>query len=151
MTIRILVTVSRSWSAWSVMRSALETTYAKYPGAILVHGDAARGDRDAAGMWRGLGGKDEPWPADWQRCASDCRHKPAHTSNNHNYCPYAGFRRNTAMVESAPAMVLAFIRDNSRGATHCAQAAEDAGIPVVRYDQGSPGPVLANVAEEPAA
>jgi hypothetical protein len=82
MTVRILVTVSRSWSSWSVMREAL------------------------------------------QRCP-----------NRTEVCRFAGMRRNLAMVQSSPDLVLAFIRKASKGATHCAQAAEDAGIPVVRYLQ----------------
>lgn len=43
--------------------------------------------------------------------------------------------RYLAMVESAPDLCLAFIRNGSKGASHCAQAAEDAGIPTVRYTQ----------------
>jgi hypothetical protein len=151
MSIRILVTVSRSWTSWSVMRSALETTYAKHPGAVLVHGANPKGDNTAAMMWRALGGREESWPADWDHCGADCRHKPKARSNGGTYCPYAGYRRNTAMVESGPALCLAFIANASKGATHCAQAAEDAGIPVVRYLQGSPDPVLANVTEGEAA
>lgn len=36
------------------------------------------------------------------------------------------------MVAKAPALVLAFIRANSAGATGCAELAERAGIPTVR-------------------
>lgn len=54
MTARILVTVSRSWTAWPVMRQALEQVHAQHPGAVLVHGDAPKGDRDAAGLWRAV-------------------------------------------------------------------------------------------------
>lgn len=117
---RILVTVSRSWTSWSTMRTALEKVWAELPGSVLVHGDCPKGDRDAAGMWRGLGGEVEAWPAQW------AQHGKA-----------AGFIRNTAMVESAPDLVLAFVAGNSKGASHCAQLAEDAGITVVRYAQGS--------------
>lgn len=131
MTVRILVTVSRSWSQWSTMRAALETVHKRHPGAVLVHGDAPRGDRDAAGIWRSLGGEVEPWPAKWTEHGADCR-----CVLRHRRCPYAGFRRNIAMVESAPALCLAFINNQSRGASHCARAAEDAGIPTVRYTQG---------------
>jgi hypothetical protein len=118
MTVRILITVSRTWSEWSTMRTALEKVHTEYPGAVLVHGDCPKGDRDAAGMWRGLGGEVEAWPAQWAQQGRS-----------------AGFIRNTAMVKSAPALVLAFINGHSRGASHCAQLAEDAGIPVVRYEQ----------------
>lgn len=116
---RVLVTCSRSWTSWSTMRTALEKVYAEYPDAVLVHGDCPKGDRDAAGMWRGLGGEVEAWPAQWAQQGRA-----------------AGFIRNTAMVESAPALVLCFLNGNSKGASHCAQLAEDAGIPVVRYVQG---------------
>jgi hypothetical protein len=98
------------------MRQALETTYAAYPNAILVHGDCPDGDRQAAGIWRGLGGECEAHPADWEE------HGRA-----------AGPIRNQRMVESGINACLAFIRNGSRGASHCAALAEDAGIPTVRY------------------
>lgn len=143
MTVRVLVTCSRSWSAWSVMREALEKVHATHPDATQVHGAAPHGDRDAARIWRGLGGAVEPWPADWTRCDPRCRHRTRQKLDRaglfqNYYCPYAGYRRNIAMVESAPDMALAFIRNKSRGATHCAGLAEDAGIPTVRYVQENP-------------
>lgn len=141
MTVRIVVTVSRSWSSWSVMREALTQCHAQHPDAVLVHGDAPKGDRDAAGIWRGMGGEVEAWPAEWTKCAPDCRHparrKLDSAGHFRTYCPYAGFRRNLAMVESAPDLCLAFIHRKSKGASHCAQAAEGAGIAVVRYEQGA--------------
>jgi len=129
--VRVLVTVSRSWRGWKVMREALEQVHAKYPDAVLVHGDAPRGDRDAANLWRGMGGEVEAWPANWREHGVDCR-----CPNRTAVCRYAGMRRNLAMVESAPALCLAFIHNRSKGATHCADAAEAAGIRVLRYPGG---------------
>lgn len=131
MTVRILVTVSRSWSLWSTMRTAFEQCHAEHPTAVLVHGDAPRGDRDAAGIWRGLGGQVEPWPARWREHGDDCR-----CPDRNGTCRFAGMRRNLAMVQSSPDLCLAFINRGSKGATHCAQAAEDAGIPTLYYRQG---------------
>jgi hypothetical protein len=139
MTIRILITVSRSYNEWSTMRTALEKVYAEYPDAVLVHGGARPGDCDAARMWKDLGGAVEPpWKPDWPTCATDC--KPGHRKVNRvgqEYCPTAGMRRNVAMVESAPDLVLAFVdpKSKTQGASHCARIAKDAGIPVVRYEQ----------------
>lgn len=115
---RILITCSRSWSEWSTVRRVLGEIHDRYPDAILVHGDAPQGDRQVAAIWQSMGGATEPHPADWKR------HKRA-----------AGFRRNAAMVESSPAMTLAFIRDSSAGASHTADLSEGAGIPTVRYVQ----------------
>lgn len=42
--------------------------------------------------------------------------------------------RNSAMVDTQPAGVLAFIQDNSPGASHCAREATKKGIPVRRWD-----------------
>jgi hypothetical protein len=131
---RVLVTVSRSWSAWPVMREALAQVHAKYPDAVLVHGDAPRGDRDAAGLWRAVGGTEvEAWPAKWREHGDDCR-----CPDRKTVCRFAGLRRNLAMVESAPDLCLAFVNKRSRGATQCAEAAEAAGITTLIHRQEEP-------------
>lgn len=141
MNVRILVTVSRSYREFSTMREVLTEVYSRHPEAILEHGDCEDGDRDAAGMWRGLGGVDKAYPADWDHCSIDCPqmpHRKIRRKTGESYCPGAGMRRNTERVESAPDLVLAFLDPKSRtkGAFRTAQMAEDAGIPTVRYEQG---------------
>ena len=119
---RILITCSRTWSDWPTMREVLEKVHTEHPNAVLVHGACPRGDMAAAVMWRRLGGVDEPHPARWR-------------PERGGYNPRAGFERNARMVESNPALVIAFIRDASKGASHTADLAEGAGLPVVRYTQ----------------
>ncbi|MGH8878010.1 MAG: hypothetical protein ACRD0P_11805, partial [Stackebrandtia sp.] len=51
----------------------------------------------------------------------------------------AGPARNAAMVHTRPALCLAFIRDHSRGASHCADLAERTGIPTRRYRHTTEG------------
>lgn len=113
---RILVTISRRWKRWTQVREVLTAIHVRFPGAVLVHGDCPDGDRTAAGIWKSLGGTDEPHPADWKA-----------------FGRAAGFARNAQMVESGISMTVAFIRNRSAGATHCAGLSDDAGIPTVRY------------------
>jgi hypothetical protein len=49
------------------------------------------------------------------------------------YNPQAGLLRNREMVDQGAFVCLAFIRNGSPGATHCADLAEAAGIPTRRY------------------
>ena len=121
MSMRILVTGSRTWAGTSVIRTALARYF--HPAAVLVSGACPRGaDAIAEYVWRGWGGRVERHPAEWDR-----------------YGKSAGFRRNAAMVDMGAAVCLAFIRDGSQGATHTAALAEAAGIPVERYAEGGDG------------
>jgi hypothetical protein len=117
---RILVTGSRDWEDLTLICSALAAAAAGTPDEqiVLIHGACPTGaDRMAAAF---AGGKDwgiERHPADWDR-----------------YGKSAGFRRNAEMVALGANVCVAFIKNGSRGATHTADLAEKAGIPVKRYE-----------------
>ena len=124
---RILVTGSRNWWPPSTVHQWLSyyaiRTELNEP-FIVVHGGCSTGADQAADRWvemhRGTGVPviGEAHPAIWRP--------------NGIYNPQAGLLRNRKMVELGADLCLAFIRDGSRGATHCAGLAEEAGIPTRR-------------------
>lgn len=75
----------------------------------------AGADRIAEEIWGLWGGTIERHPAPWSR------HGRA-----------AGFRRNAEMVATGASVCLAFIRDNSRGASHTRPARRDRQHPPLR-------------------
>ena len=108
---RVLVTGSRTWTDTAVIRDALAQVW--HPAAVLVSGANPRGaDRLAEQCWTAWGGTVERHPANWDQ------HGRA-----------AGIRRNQHMIGLGADLCLAFIRNNSPGATHCATTTHQAGIP----------------------
>ena len=115
---RILVTGSRDWTDEQRIFEAL-LLYSGGRGTILVHGACPTGadaiaDRIAS---------DWPWeieryPADWNK-----------------YGKRAGFIRNKEMVDLGADICLAFIKNNSKGASMTATIAERAGIRTVRFTE----------------
>lgn len=135
MTYRVLITGSRTWGDRDLIYAELDALLAEHGSLVVVHGACPRGADAMAVAW--VTGRwtfafadvgHEPHPADWQR------HKGA-----------AGRRRNLAMIETNPDECLAFIapcaKDSCRkprphgshGASHCADAAERAGVPTRRW------------------
>ena len=111
---RVLVTGSRTWTDQALIAAALREHWGD--GAVLVSGACPHGaDAIAERLWRGWGGQVERHPADWGTGRG------------------AGMERNAAMVAAGADVCLAFIRDDSRGATHAAKLADLTGIPVRRY------------------
>ena len=112
---RILVTGSRDWSHRDVMADALRGFSDGSP-ITIVHG-GARGADQMAGEWaRKHGLEEEVFPAQW---------------NTHG--KRAGFVRNAEMVATQPDVCVAFIKNQSKGATMTADLAEAAGIPTYRW------------------
>ena len=126
---RIGVTISRDWptdpDSCEVIVDALYDAAKDSQGRTLsfhkldlVHG-ASQMDWFIAGVAYVLGfGGLEAHPADW------VKHKRA-----------AGPIRNQEMVDSGADVWLAFIKNGSPGATDCARRAEEAGIPVKRFER----------------
>ena len=119
---RVLVTGSRTWRDRAAIVDALDELHAEYGALIVVHGGAVGADR-MAGQWvqgmrhaHVLSVTAEPHAADWRQHGKQ-----------------AGFIRNAEMVALGADVCLAFIRENSPGASHCAALAGKAGIPVRRF------------------
>lgn len=129
---RVLVTGSRTWDDAKTIRQALEAAAvglaaARVPTMTVVHGACPNGADELADQWiryhRG-----EPFvtaerhPAQWRK-----------------FGKRAGMVRNEQMVAAGADLALAFIRDGSPGATHCAELASDRGIPLRVWHYGEPG------------
>lgn len=137
---RLLVTGSRTWTNRRVIYDALldARDYLGWPdvAVTLMHGGASGADRIASVIGKSWGMPVMTMRADWLApCRAECA--PDHRRTNpegESICPMAGLYRNAAMVEAGADLVLAFILNGSRGATHCASLAERAGIPVRRFE-----------------
>lgn len=117
---RILVTGSRDWDdQWVLENAAVEALRELgIREATLVSGGCPTGaDRMMEDFWHmSRLGKVEYHPADWSKHGRK-----------------AGFVRNAEMVNLGADICLAFIKNNSKGATMTADMAEKKGIPVKRY------------------
>jgi hypothetical protein len=118
---RLLVTGSRKWDDRDAIRDALYVAFLQLGGQggeriTLVHGGAIGADLIASEIWT----RESGMPVEEHRAMWEIWGKRA------------GVYRNQVMVEKGADLCMAFILDSSSGASHCAQLAEDAGIPV-RY------------------
>lgn len=114
---RILVTGSREWTDTEVIRQALAEHAKLTEKTVVIDGACPRG-ADKIAHWFAVawGWRTERYLADWE-----------------THGKRAGFIRNAEMVAAGADVCLAFIKDGSKGATHCANLAENAGIPVRRF------------------
>lgn len=132
--VRILFTGSRTWDNIERIWDECDTLLVDHGPYTAVHGGCPDGADQHVSDWiahqvaKGIPIVEEVHPADWTRCVPSCRHR---TRQRHGrpYCPAAGPRRNAVMVALGATEYRAFIRDNSPGATGCADLADRAGIP----------------------
>jgi YspA, cpYpsA-related SLOG family len=117
---RLLVTGSRTWTDYSVIRDTLYMAFLQLGGQAepitLVHGGAKGADMMAGEIWS----RNSGMPVEVHRAMWEIWGKKA------------GRNRNEVMVSLGADLCLAFIKDSSAGASHCAAIAEAASIPV-RY------------------
>lgn len=120
---RLLVTGSRTWLnedkvAFELGRAVGELSNGGEK-VTVVHGGANGVDSMVHQLAASIGIPVEVHRAEWRPYGI--------------YNPQAGRYRNQVMVDLGADLCLAFIKAGSHGASHCAQAAEDAGIPVRIY------------------
>ena len=114
---RVLVTGSRDYPWWNdVNRALLEYLHDAF-NITIVHGACPRG----ADMWAQRfvdyqKVRCEQYPAEWDK-----------------YGKRAGYVRNADMVALGADLCLAFINEESKGATMTADLAENSGIRTIRY------------------
>lgn len=121
---RILITGSRDWP--EEQKDTIELALVLYLSNVeggeevtVVHGGARGADVMAGELAKGMNLQVEVHALtkkDWDRDGKK-----------------AGFIRNSKMVELGADICLAFIKDNSRGATMCADLAEKKGIATIRW------------------
>lgn len=114
---RVLITGSRNWSDWQLIKDVLVDVCKDDEGITIVSGDCPTGaDRIATDLAEMRGWKIEKYPANWEM-----------------YGKSAGPIRNKRMVELGADICVAFIRDSSAGATNTANLAQKAGIETLVY------------------
>ena len=127
---RVLITGSRQWVDGQAIFNDLDAEYdasggPRGEGLTVVHGGAAGADH-LAGKW-----------VEYRREAGFLNiHAEVHLANWDLHGRKAGVLRNLEMIGARVDICLAYIYDNSRGATHCSTAAHQAGIEtrVTRFD-----------------
>ena len=120
MTKRILVTGSRDWTDQVVIVEALWQAVQDLGDSdiSLVHGACPTGaDHIADMVWATNQFPVERYPAQWELGKR------------------AGFLRNKEMVDLGPDICLAFIKNQSKGASMTARLAEAAGIETRRFTE----------------
>lgn len=119
---RILITGSRDWTDGDFIERIL-SWHMYTPVPIIVHGGCRGADQIAGSIARKWGLQEEVYPAEW---------------NSHGI--RAGYIRNRKMVDLGADICLAFILNQSKGATMCANLADKAGIRTMRYYADEPAP-----------
>ncbi len=114
---RILVTGSRDWDDSFAVGKVISMHLDDDSNHVIVQGGCPTGaDLFAREFAAQRGIKVESHLADWKQ-----------------YGRSAGPKRNAEMVRLGADCCLAFIKNGSKGATHCAKLAGESGIPVVSY------------------
>ncbi len=115
---RILITGSRDWDDMAQIWDELNLLTGEDVGHTLVSGACPKGaDRMAE---------------DWAECQPDVEIE-RHPADWDKYGKRAGFIRNDEMVKLGADVCLAFIKNESKGASMTARLAEEAGIPTKRF------------------
>lgn len=155
--IQILITGSKTWDDYNTIARAIsiavDDLISQNPNdteIVVRHGDCPTGADSMADEFanklsrlmaspraktkKGYTVRVEKYPANWYKSCNEkenCQH--VRYSSGRKWFACAGFVRNEKMVSMGADICLAFIKNNSPGASGTARLAEKAGIRVVKY------------------
>lgn len=128
--LRILITGSRTWPkpVW-VMETIADYMlehFVEGVSFVVVQGEAHGADLHAKDAAKAL--KEAGWPVTYER----------HSADWQKHGRRAGYLRNQSMVNLGADVCLAFIHNDSKGATMCRNLAAQAGIPIREFRINTP-------------
>jgi hypothetical protein len=147
---RLLITGSRDWnhlpSVDAVLAHYTREAFSHGQQLVVVHGKARSGGDALAASWvhtrarNGWPVTQEPHPAHWNGpCAPECEPDHRQQRNGHEWCPFAGHRRNQEMVDSGVLVCVGFHRNGSSGTRDCLRRATTADVRTLRISWASRG------------
>lgn len=127
---RVLVTGSRTWLGWDTIRNALSGIAGQHKeGTVtLVVGDARGADFMAKYIVNNDGNPEMGIDSRYLNWNIE-----QHNAEWDIFGKRAGYLRNQAMVDSGIDVALAFIRNDSRGATMCAKLAQEREVKTIIF------------------
>lgn len=136
---RVVMTGSRTWTDEAIIKEALCEALEYFnleenpEKLILINGTAAGADRMASKIAKSLNMTVEDFPARWNthsegKCLPEKPDNGSRCYFGRPTCKLAGHRRNDEMLDSGAILLLAFVHNNSKGATHAVKSAESRHI-----------------------
>lgn len=139
---RLLVTASTDWTEplaiWQTLDNYRHLALKQGKTLVIVHGDAAGGDQIAKLFAQvHVGCSEEGHPAAWKApCRTYCPPGHRRRGKHGDYCPAAGMYRNKEQIVGPGGDAgVAFIKNNSPGASGCRKMMRAAGIDVLTVVQ----------------
>lgn len=124
--LKLAIVGSRGWKDEELLRLRLDQMHAKYTIDLVISGGAAGADQLGEEWARENDVPTVIHTPDWKSCGPECRPGHRKTGRYGEYCPTAGMRRNTLIINQCDSLI-AFWDGESTGTLDSINKATKAG------------------------